>query len=591
MKAPYVTKLPILTPENLETIMKERIEAVKTPITSIPVLWQGYLEQYFDIAGEKRTGKMYVPKDTRQGTNFVLMNVPEGEETIDFLEKSGWIECADKYQICIFAAEAGAEGWKSPEEEFPYLNECMDYLLRGEYFRAGLSVYVVGYGEIGAMLHKLVMNSPLVVAAAAFVNASGIERDYTIELEGRSLDTDDFKCGVDLKDVPVPVWIIEKEMSENARYTVSHWINAIGASAPEEDSVLGMIYHQNKETTCTPEGNIVQVGVAERKVAYTDRTLSENIAAFLKQYSRYTKMSPYGNSVVRFVDYDAQGVEVRYFTDSEGKSRECLIYVPKKFRGKGKLPMVLAIHGACETVRNFFEETQWYRIADQEGFIVVVPEAVLNEVPELICGGYTKAYRSIWNFLFPDKRKSELDYFKRMLDEVIADYPVDEERIYCTGHSMGCMTTQLLCSSPLAERFAAAAATCAPAGIKGTDAWDGSGTSKIPFYLEMAEYDLWSYKIDEEGDISETIDKWLVWHELAEEDNVKQVRLFGASEKYTEGRYNITVWKNDNGIPLLRYEWVKSKDHMNCMDDNVRFWNNWFSKWILDKEKGRRYLG
>lgn len=590
MKVPHITELPVLTPENLEGIMKERKEAVNTSLTSIPILWQGYLETHFDIAGTKRSCKMYVPKDTRQGTNFVLMNVPEGVETIDFLKKSGWIECADQYRICLFAAEPGQDGWKSSGEELPYLMECMDYLIRGEYFRAGLSVYVTGYGETGAVLHRVVMGSPLSVAAAVFVNASDIDVDYTKELEGRSLDTDDFKFGVDLKDIPVPVWIVEKEMSENVCYTISHWTNAIGASVPHKDSVMGMIYQQNKETTCTPEGNIVQVGVSECEAEYTDRTLTETIAAFLKQYSRYTKMSPYGNSIVRFVDYDALGVEVRYFADSEGRSRECLVYVPKKFRGKGKLPMVLAIHGACESVRNFFEETQWYRIADQEGFIVVVPEACLNEVPAAICGGYTKAYRSIWNFGVTEKRESELDYFKQLIDAVVADYPVDEERIYCMGHSMGCMATQLLCSSPLAARFAAAAGTSAPAGFQGTGFWNGLGTSKVPFYLEMAEYDLWSYKIDEEGDISETLDKWLIWDELASEDNVRQIRLSGASEKYTEGRYHITVWKNAKGLPLLRYEWVKSKDHMNCMEDNVRFWYNWFSKWTLDKQKGRCYL-
>lgn len=590
MKEPHITELPALTPENLEGIMKARMEAVKTPATSIPILWQGYLEKHFDVSGADRTCKMYVPKDTLQGTNFVMMNVPEGEEAIDFLQKSGWIDCADKCHICLFAAEPRPEGWNSPEAELPYLTECMDFLIRGEYFRAGLSVYVTGYGEIGAVLHKIVISRPLLVAAAAFVNASNIDIKYTKELEGRSLDTDNLKVGVDLKDVPVPMWIIEKEISKNVQYTVSHWTNAIGATLSYEDSVLGTVYQQNKETTCTPEGNIVQVAVAERSVEYADKMLSENIAAFLKQYSRYTKESPYGNSIVRFVDYDAQGVEVRYFTDSEGHSRECLVYVPKEFRCKGKLPLVLALHGACESVRNFFEETQWYRIADREGFIVVMPEAFLNEVPAFICGGYTKAYRSIWNFNFAKKRKIELDFFNQILDAVITDYPVDEKRIYCTGHSMGCMSTQLISSSPLAARFAASAGTSAPAGVEGNPYWDGSGTSKVPFYLEIGEYDLWSHKPDEDNIISATLDKWLVWNGLASEDNVKQIRLLGASEKYTEGRYHIMVWKNADGVPLLRYEWVKSKDHMNCRDDNLRFWNNWFSKWVLDKEKGRCYL-
>lgn len=581
-----VTKLPKLTKENLKDIMKERIAATKNDSTVIPMLWQGILEMEIRVKDVIRTAKLYIPKDTPQATPFILMNVPEGMDAIPFLQKSGWMDCADRKKMCLFAAEPGAGGWGTPDEELPYFSECLKALFDGIYFRGGMSAYVVGYGETGTSLHKTVLTSPLQIAAAVFWDAGNIDPAYLNKIETKSLDETGLICGVALGDIPVPVWIMEKEISAHVKDTCAHWARAIGADDPEQNSEYGLIYMQKKETILTPEGNIVQVCITETDADYCDPSVTEKMIRFLTGYSRYGKVSPFGNSLVRYVDYASAGVEVRRFADNTGNKRECLVYVPKAYQNREKLPLVFAIHGACESVRNYFEESLWYRKADEEGFIVVMPEASLEPVPDDLTNGVPKAYRSLWHLFHPDTRYSDLEYFDRIIEKVIEDYPVDEKRIYCTGHSMGCMMTNFIGSSPFGKRFAALAAASGVLKI-----WDSSGSQKIPIWLNMGQYDLWNYDIMDDTPLTNALDMWLIRNGLADNENVSQIRKSGATKKYTDGRHHGTIWENEQGIPLVRYEWIQKKDHMNTSDDTNRFWTQWFSKWSLDEQNRRCFEG
>lgn len=586
-----VPKLPTLTGDNLAQIMAERLAASRNPVTAIPMLWQGLLEMELRVGGTPRTAKLYIPKNTPQGTSFVLLNVPRGEATIDFLQKSGWLELADRKPVCLFAAEAGEAGWMAPEDEQDYIHACFQAVFDGDYFRGGMSVYIVGYGDVGVCLHTETLRKPLKVASAVFVDASDVDTGILQEAEAASMDADGMVFGHALKEAPVPVWIIARQMTSRTQAAADHWIRALGAQTPEKEPVLGNVYAQAKAFAGTPDGNVVRVAVREAAVSCCDQAVTEDIFRFLTGFVRFTKTGPYGSTLTRSVDYAALGVEIRYFPDETGNLRECLIYVPRGHRNQEKLPLVFAIHGASESVRNYFEESLWYRKAREEGFIVAMPETTLYPMPDMLSGGVPKAYRPRWKNLAMTPtdcsgcEDEDLKYLDRILNTLVADYPVDEGRIYCTGHSNGCMMTNFLGSSPFGRRFAALAAT---SGVLST--WDPSGTDRIPVWVTMGEFDLWSHDVREDTSLTAILDKWLVRNGIACEENAKQIRISGAAETLLDGRCHGTVWKNPQGIPLVRYDWIEKKDHMNTPEENYRFWDQWFSKWRLT-ENGRCYEG
>lgn len=582
-----IYKLPALTPDTMEELMAERISAVKTPKTPIPMLWQGLSEMNVMVSGSQRTAKVYVPQDCPQGTMFVLLNVPEGEETVSFLEKSGWIEQADQKQLCLFAAEPASGGWQDAEQEQPYLEACFQALKDGVYFRGGLTVYITGYGRIGTCLHKIAAANPLKTAAAVFIDAGELEPAWLSQLEETSLNTAD-RCYGDFcyKDIPVPVWIVSKTITEKTAAAAEHWKRCCKAGEAVKDDIFGQIYSQTEDSCCTPDGPAAQTAVKEAACDPCSPELTASICSFLKRFSRFGSQGPIGNTLSRAVDYDALGVEFRHFTDAFGTDREYLVYMPKACRGGGKFPLVFAVHGACESIRNYFEESHWYRKAEEKGFIVAMPETILTPVPEFPFGGPCKAWRCLWQIRKPELKQHDITYINQVLDQLIAEYPVDEKRIYCTGHSMGCMTTQVLGSGKTGRRFAALGVT---SGVFSN--WDETGTERMPIFMTMGQYDLWQYLPGEDSDLSADIEFWLVRDGLANKNSAREVRIAGASKSHESGRWVDYVWKNTDGIPLIRYSWIRAKDHMNTPAENSRLWDEWFSKWSLDEENRRCYEG
>lgn len=589
-----ITKLPKLTLDNLDVIMTERINATKNDETVIPMLWQGLLEMEIPVAGQVRTAKLYIPEHCPQGTTFVLMNVPAGEDTVGFLQESGWIDKADSAKICLFVLEPEADGWKNTTEEMDYLVAGYNAEKEGIYCLPSFGMYVVGYGPVGTCLQKIVMSDPLCVSAAVFVDAGEVEEAYIADFQKKMFDADFFQekwikrdYGVGYQEVPVPVWNISKEMTKRVQAVTDYWRIAAGAEEAVADEILEMLYLQKKESDFTPEGKIVKVAVKSADYPCHDTATTEKIFGFLSQYYRYG-MGCCSNMISKKVDYQAMGAEVKRFTDANGTAREYLVYVPKAIRGRReKLPLVIAYHGASQSMRNMFENGLWHRIAEEKNCIVVSPESTLLPIPAELAFGKAFAYRPIWQVEGMLEKKPEVVYASELLDRLMEEYPVDESRIYLAGHSMGCMMINYLGSGELSHRFAAIGGTSGILSIKG----ETTENQIVPTFQTMGEYDLWDYKITESSLLTRTIDMWLIQDGLAKENNVQEIRVEGASETYIEERYHNYIWNNKNGIPLVRYAWIERKKHTHTPDENLKLWDQWFSKWSIGGNGDRYYEG
>lgn len=585
-----LTQLPELKQENLDRIMFERIAETQNDETVIPMLWQGFLELPIFVSGCKRSAKYYIPRNTPQGAPLVIMNIPAGETAIAFLQKSGWAMKAEKDGFCLFMIEPEPDGWKSLEEEESYIFEAVNTAKTGQYCMTAFASYIVAYGEIGVGLHKAVMADPLHIAAAVFMDAGGVDEAFLNEYREKHYQVSDpFNPngeGLDIayRDIPVPVWIAADKGEKCTQDMISYWKDSAKAGKIKQDPDYGIIYMQSADTEYTPEGNILKVAASNHSYDYCSEDTTELIYGFLKQYYRYG-MGPLSNMVSRRIDFKAAGIERHSFTDSNGIYREYLVYIPKQYRdGSRKLPTIIAYHGASQSMRNMMSNGLWYEIADREGLIIVCPESTLEPMPLELSGGTVFAYRPLWALNDPDKKNTEIVYASELLDLVIAKFPVDESKIYCNGHSMGCMMTNFLGSSTVSHRFAAVGATSGCLKAKAT-----GGCQKLPAFMTIGQYDLWSYLLSDEGPVADEIDMWLMHNGLATERNVRDVRINGVTENYREGRYHHYVWKDADGIPWVRYAWISQKHHVHTPDENATFWYQWFSKWHIDEEGNHCY--
>jgi poly(3-hydroxybutyrate) depolymerase len=572
-----VTKLPNLVYSELETLMAQQAAKYQTKDNVVPMLWQGLLEMDISVGDTTRTAKLYVPDGTPQGAMFVVMNVPEGQETLSFMKDSGWMAKADAEGFCLFVLEpAQGTNWGSLDDEMAYITAGVNAEKAGKWLQPGPSLYLVGYGEIGSDLQKYAMENPLNIAGAVFLDASNIDADYIKTNGDVSFNTDTKTYDVTRKEVPVPVKIVGS--AADAQNAINYW----KAAAAD----------QNALSRFAPEGQAIldaAVQTEEKTYDYAASATTDMIYSFLGQFYRYGG-GVLSNAISWKVDYAEKGVEVKSFTDSQGIDRQYLVYIPAAYRNSSeKLPVVIAYHGASTSMRNFFENTLWYNIADQEGIMLVFPESTLVPVPSTLGGGEANptAYRALWQVEDPDLRYTDVVYANDLLDQLEANYAqVDTGRIYCTGHSMGCMMTHYLGSTSVADRFAAMGATSGPLMAKETE---NTVSQTVPMFMTMAQYDMWSGDLQQDGTmVTNAVDMWLINNGLATADNVAEVRKTGASETYVDGRFNNSLWKNADGVTLFRYALVTGKDHVNLPAENQLLWNEWFSQITLNPETGVR---
>ncbi|MEC8379835.1 MAG: PHB depolymerase family esterase [Myxococcota bacterium] len=112
-----------------------------------------------------------------------------------------------------------------------------------------------------------------------------------------------------------------------------------------------------------------------------------------------------------------------------GVEREYVIYFPTSYDPNTPSPLLLNFHGFGGYAMDHMEWADFRSIADDEGFVVVYPQGtLLDGEPH-------------WNAALPSEdNKSDAEDFGfavELIDELVADYNLDPERVYASGYSNG----------------------------------------------------------------------------------------------------------------------------------------------------------
>ncbi len=130
----------------------------------------------------------------------------------------------------------------------------------------------------------------------------------------------------------------------------------------------------------------------------------------------------------------------------DGIEREFLIAVPTYYDGSEAMPIVLNYHGYGSNTTQQLLYADFRGIAEREGFILVLPAGTeLNGQAHWNVGGWTN-----------DSQVDDIGFTEAMLDFLIENYNIDENRIYSTGMSNGGFMSYLL-ACQLSHRIAAIA--------------------------------------------------------------------------------------------------------------------------------------
>lgn len=137
----------------------------------------------------------------------------------------------------------------------------------------------------------------------------------------------------------------------------------------------------------------------------------------------------------------------------DGYPREFLVYVPEGLPPNKPSPLVFMLHGSSGNGRQFYENSGWRQVANQEKFVVVFPTSLEYWVTDRTEGGPPR-WSTKWNdFTLPEnidvtKRlpgtaesapwpTDDVAFVRAMIKAVSAGISVDPKRIYVAGFSNG----------------------------------------------------------------------------------------------------------------------------------------------------------
>jgi polyhydroxybutyrate depolymerase len=125
---------------------------------------------------------------------------------------------------------------------------------------------------------------------------------------------------------------------------------------------------------------------------------------------------------------------------SSGENRKYLLYVPPTYDRAKPTPLVISLHGAAAWPAHEMNTSQWNRLADEQGFIVVYPSG--SGVPR------------IWHVDRGAGLMKDVRFISELIDTLEVAYNIDPTRIYANGLSNGGGMSFVL-SCTLSSRIAA----------------------------------------------------------------------------------------------------------------------------------------
>ncbi|MGC9454211.1 MAG: alpha/beta hydrolase-fold protein [Phycisphaerae bacterium] len=118
-------------------------------------------------------------------------------------------------------------------------------------------------------------------------------------------------------------------------------------------------------------------------------------------------------------------VDAKRFTEDD-TGRGYWLYVPSYYDGSRQWPLVITLHGTHGWDSSWAQMKEWKHLAEQQGFIVAAPD--LRSVQ-----GIVPVVRQWW---YDDVRSDE-QVILQLLDELVEQYSINEDRVLLTGFSAG----------------------------------------------------------------------------------------------------------------------------------------------------------
>ncbi len=496
----------------------EAYSAVVDPTNPLKTIYRGAFKVAVPVGEAERSAVVYLAADFAQTQGFVMIVPATGTAPAQVLEEGGWQAVADKYGLYLMVldtTEAAADA--------AFLDAATSLADTRNYWRQpeGRN-YLAAYGDnADAALLFTEAYLPSVYAGIALFG------DVTVKAEA-----------IDNKNaIELPAWFFVSAYDEEEE--VVNLLRGFNGCTDEvfSNANADMIWFPNQQVNdlLLNDQPMSQVRVTVREDAAALN--AERAAAVYDFFKLATREVGYGPKAIRYThELSDWGFETKTL-EVNGVTRTYFQYVPTTVRetAEGKFPLMLALHGAALNGEYFAERTSYVKLAEEFGFAIVFPT-----------GSVTKGIAPAWGLAVDG---DDVAFIRQMIDQICAELPIDESRIYCYGHSNGGMFTQVLVRA-LDGRFAAAAGTgCAISMVPEIEA-----EHVTPMSVYMGEFDMFGTTF--ESDPAQYYINLFKKYNHARDEYTS----------YRTGRFENYVWTDEAGIPVVRFAIVGEMPHTATLD-------------------------
>lgn len=166
------------------------------------------------------------------------------------------------------------------------------------------------------------------------------------------------------------------------------------------------------------------------------------------------------------------------FSSSQDTVYRYALRMPSIQSNSTSLPLIIALHGYGDTNLNYEKNSNLTRLATDNGFIIAYPASR---------GGGWNAGGSFFTELTGGS--NDVSYVLGIIEEIKSNYPINESRIYLTGHSNGAFMVYYL-AAMVPDTFAAIAPVAGTMMVSSLESATptsvlhihGLADSAVPFY-------------------------------------------------------------------------------------------------------------
>ena len=166
--------------------------------------------------------------------------------------------------------------------------------------------------------------------------------------------------------------------------------------------------------------------------------------------------------------------EYECFTHNDWE-RCYITHVPDSVTQDSNAPLIVELHGWAGSAFETRALTEITQLADEVGAIVVHAEGIIVDNTTLDMGGNEESWNA--GYCCGDSLYYEIDdvdYLRTVIARTVENFPVDQQRIYITGWSNGCMMAQRM-ALQASDLIAAVACTSGYLSIH-----DAEGYTPVP---------------------------------------------------------------------------------------------------------------